>query len=244
MVCVCCAPAPPLCACDDQRTSNCTYTATVPGLPLSMSVSCSSLVSSTFIQTGEGRWFNVNVGVAFDQFLSSRAVLSLVNCPFTLPTVTGVNFGLGINASRTLSESQSCSVADDSQALASGNFHLTLLLQTEWNGWGVGRNGGTSPSYPGYLYLWQIVIDPVTNEPSLQLRWTGNIGDSLSQKNTDPCTGLDLGNRCLPCLYPHAQFSGCTIFGGVHKADYVPPPSVCPPDVTLETPTITIACPP
>lgn len=225
MACPCCLPAPAVCLGDDISTANCTYTVSIHThtMPLTLASPGNVNGASELADPGPGfagaavAWIGdclTTLTQRYSHFVECR----ISSCAIALPT-TLVPKSQDFVVAKA---SQGCDTAGDSAEAASGEYHISIRAATIHHFVFSGEFFGPIPRK-----VWLYKISVVDGVATASLTWAGNTGGPY------PSTQTTL--RCLPC-------NSASLPGGFPVICSSVGP--CPHDITLDTPTISIACPP
>jgi hypothetical protein len=219
MACPCCGPSE-LCVLTDPRTSGCTYTVSIHTYTIFLGVG-----NTTDLRIGPQTQGYLCIGTEpnCDFFVGPEIFFHRVNvllkdCPTPLPD-ENVFPNVGVDDD-VLKSTQGCDVSEDSPEAASGQYHLAVRGITEHN--------VADAALPKKVWLYK--INAGDDGVSAELVWSGNTGVPYPQEFVRP---EEVTLRCLPCNWTSPNSFPVLTFDGQ-----------CPHDITQDTPTITISCPP
>ena len=234
-----CSPNPcqDLCLCSNPATQNCTFTASIGGLTLVQSCnSAATLVTAQDLIDQPGV-YGLGASCSSPAFYGRYASFRRVSdCPAALPetgTISGDIAGAGSNIG--LVSPLGCDLRNDTSGPAV-KYHLRLFVMTKRNT----LDAGGQPQTP--QKKWFYLVSANGASVSASVVWEGNAGIGSAYD------GVPRFDRCLPCnqswtavTNDNLLFTDTPKFCPVGSTNAVP---ACPSDITLETPTLTIACPP
>jgi len=235
MSCPCCATD--LCLCTNPATKDCTFTVSIGGLTLVQSCnSASTLVTAQELIDQPGV-YGLGASCFSPAFYGRYASFMRVSdCPAALPetrTISGDIAGPGSNIG--LVSPLGCDSRNDTSGPAV-KYHLRLFVLTKRNT----LDAGGQPQTPQKKWFYLVAVDG--SSVSASVVWEGNAGITALYD------GVPRFDRCLPCnqswtavTNDNRLFTDNPKFCPEGSTNAVP---ACPSDITLETPTLTISCPP
>lgn len=239
MSCPCCATD--LCLCSNPATRDCTFTVSIGGLTLVQSCnSAAALVTAQDLINQPGV-YGLGYNCFFPAFYGRYASFQRFNCPAALPETSlfvGDIAGAGSNIG--LASPLGCNMLSDASGPAV-KYHLRLFVMTLH----TALQAGGQPQTPQKKWFYLVSTDGASVSASVV--WEGNAGIGSMYDGTPrfdrclPCnqSWTEEGDRFAPGFDPNNPFvTRSPLLCGTNATP------ACPSDITLETPTLTIACPP
>jgi len=241
MSCPCCATD--LCLCTNPATKDCTFTVAIGGLTLvqSCNIATPLVKASKLVDQPSVYGLGANCVFGSPALYGQYASLQIFNCPNALPEIASFAGDIaGIGSNIGLVSPLGCDLRNDAIGPAV-KYHLRLFVMTKHNT----LEAGGQPQTP--QKKWFYLVSTNGASVSASVVWEGNAGIGSAYRGTPSF------NRCLPCNQSwveeadrfHPSFDPNNPF--VRRSPLLCGTNAtpaCPSDITLETPTLTIACPP